>query len=133
MRSRKQRLAQAVWTLVPAQGTPGAEEYGKWAHKLPVLIRSAGLTHALAFAASKTKSADRQPPTPSRRMLDDLASVVDPQHPTVDKFADHVRNRDLKEYMRLTRLSLEVCVWFKRFAESKLGVVAGESETNDAP
>ncbi len=119
MQSRKQRLAKAVWEKVPEKSASDADVYGKWAHKLPVLIRSAGLAHALAFADSKAaKEAEK-------KMLKDFCVVVseNPQT-TTELFGTDVRNAPLQEYMRLTRRSLEVCVWFKRFAESKLGVKA---------
>jgi CRISPR-associated protein Cmr5 len=124
MQSRKQRLAKAIWGKFEHQTD---KKYGTWAHKLPVLIRSAGLAQALAFVVSKTKEN-----TPERTMLNDFANVVSSPHQTLEAFTSHVRTANLQEYMRLTRLSLEVCVWFKRFTESKLNVSSTSEDTDDA-
>jgi CRISPR-associated protein Cmr5 len=38
------------------------------------------------------------------------------------------RNACLSEYLRLTHQSVAALLWYKRFAQSVLGIEAGESE-----
>jgi CRISPR-associated protein Cmr5 len=132
MRSRNQDFAKQVWEIIPyAAHDPQAKAYGGMAQKLPGLIRTAGLAQALAFVDSKTPE-QNQPVPPAREVLNHLAKIVMRRNETTIKdMASEVRNVDLREYMRLTRRTLEVCLWFKRFAESKLDVKSGE-EVEDA-
>lgn len=134
MRSRNQVFADQVWRSIPyTAGQPEAKKYGGMAQQLPGLIRTAGLAQALAFAESKNQQKMNKPYPPAREMLDHLARIVlsDP-NATILLFSEQVRapSTDLAAYMRLTRRSLEVCLWFKRFAESKLDVKPGD-EVND--
>jgi len=126
MRSRSQQLAEQVWTLIGSDlSLDQYEAYGQMALRVPTLIRTAGLAQALAFLESKTQPPEGQRlPTPERKMLNHLARVVlsSPQA-TLATWSTHVHdsNTSLQDYMRLTQRSLEAGVWFKRFAQSKLG------------
>jgi CRISPR-associated protein Cmr5 len=132
MQSRNQDFAKQVWEIISYTAqSPEAKAYGGMAQKLPGLIRTAGLAQALAFFESKTKADQNQPPSPAREMLDHLAKIVmSKPEITIATMANEVRHVELREYMRLTRRTLEVCLWFKRFAESKLDVKPGEEGDN---
>src|SRR5437588_7051430 len=67
------------------------KEYGSMAHKLPVLIRTAGLAQALAFVEARHK-----PNSPQRKLLEHLCAVVE-----VPELAAKSRTTEqLSEYMR---------------------------------
>ena len=130
MKSRSQEFANDVWNKIPVfvPSSDNAKKYGAWAHSLPILIRTSGLAHTLAFVISKSPNGSQE-----RDMLNDFAQVVLANNTaTAEGLTDRVRTCDLQLYMHLTRRSLEVCVWFKRFAESKLGIKAGEGDSNDS-
>ena len=92
------------------------KKYGAIAHKLPVLIRTAGLAQALGFVEARGTVA-------SKRLLRDLAETL--EHPAL--FADS-RSAELSEYIHLTRQALDALLWYKRFAQSILQVEGGEDE-----
>jgi len=123
MFTREQHRAQDAYGQVTARRTyPRAErdKYGSMAHKLPALIRSAGLALALEFVESRDEDAHHS-------LLDDVAHTV--AHPDRASLLAASRGSPLPEYTRLTREVLAACVWYKRFAESVLGVKSAE----DAP
>jgi len=101
-----------------------AKSYGAMAHKLPILIRTAGLAQALSFVDARGKEGG-----PTHRLLDDLALTVDKS----DKKAllASVRNAQLSEYMLLTQHVMDALLWYKRFAQSVLGVKASDTVTSD--
>ena len=75
MQSREQQFAKDIYEQVKAysdQYPHDSEErkkYGSMAHKLPILVRSAGLVQALAFVHSRGKAPDKD-------LLGHLAQVV---------------------------------------------------------
>ena len=91
------------------------------AHKFPVLVRQAGLIQTLAFVHTRGKDAHKL-------LLADLAHVVAAQ--SADEFIRKCREADLTTYMWLTRQTLSVLEWFKRFAQSVLDVDPGEEGGN---
>lgn len=140
MNTRAQEYAKAVFERVTAfkqlhTDTSGKvdqvkiSEYGSMAHKLPVLIRTAGLAQALAFVAASGSKKEQQKKKgylhPHRQLLEDLAKVV--SQPSGKKFLKASRNEQIDEYIRLTRESLAALLWFKRFAQSLLDIEAGDS------
>lgn len=88
------------------------DAYGSMAHKLPVLIRTAGLAQALAFVQARGKE-------PHQELLKHLSQVV---RDGKEDLCAQSRNADLAEYMRLTHETLAAMLWFKRFAQSVLDV-----------
>lgn len=88
-------------------------QYGGMAHKLPVLIRQAGLVQALAYVAARGKPGAKQ-------LLEDLAQVLG--YKNDDALLRESRNANLLEYMHLTRKAAVSLTWYKRFAQSVLGV-----------
>lgn len=96
------------------------KQYGSMAHKLPVLIRTAGLAQALAFVEARHSD-----DAPQRLLLEHLETVMG-----TPNLAEKSRDTDsLGGYMYLTQECLAALLWYKRFAQSVLGVDA--SETND--
>lgn len=124
--TREQLYAKAVFDKIkPLMDSSEADKkkYGSLAHKLPVLIRTAGLAQALAFVQARNDEK-----SPQRQLLRDLADVLR-KNKVLAQDADLVersRVAPFDEYMRLTEASLQALLWFKRFAQSELKVQAGE-------
>lgn len=91
--------------------------YGSMAHKLPVLVRQAGLIQAIAYVATRGKDVQKQ-------LLDHLAKTLGFEGR--DALYHQARTASLQEYMLLTRQTLWALEWYKRFAQSILGVEPGE-------
>lgn len=146
MQTRDQRYAATIFKQVeyvqrtwPAPATPGEspkpspeqEEYGGMAHRLPVLVRTAGLAQALAFVKARGKPRHHL-------LLHHLALAVlpretepvkDNQESTIQILSGRSRAVQLGAYMYLTGQVLDALLWYKRFAESVLDV---GSEATDA-
>ncbi len=126
----EQKYAADVYTKVLAyknnhskdtkEDDAARNSYGGAAHKLPVLIRTAGLMQALHFISTRKKE--------ETVLFGDLASVLGM---TKDQLLDRTRTASLADYMHLTRQTLAVLVWFKRFAQSILDVDASQLERQD--
>jgi CRISPR-associated protein Cmr5 len=107
------------------EGKTYADSYGSMAHKLPVLIRSAGLAQALAFVQARGRE-------PHHKLLDHLAKVVLTDQANGEQLARASRETEqLSEYMYLTHEALAALVWYKRFAQSVLDVDASEASTEE--
>lgn len=123
MKTLEQEFAEQVYNKAVAYGnahpkdSPERDKYGSMAHKLPILVRTAGLAEALAFVESRSKD-------PHKALLEDLAQVVSDQGREV--FVGQSRKADLQEYVYLTRRTMLALKWFKRFAQSVLEVEATE-------
>jgi CRISPR-associated protein Cmr5 len=91
-------------------------KYGVMCHKLPLLIHTAGLAQALAFVESRKGKI-------YETFLKDLGKTLE-----VVGIAAKAREAELNEYMRLTQQVMEALVWYKRFAQSILGVDASDTE-----
>ncbi|MEF3272798.1 MAG: type III-B CRISPR module-associated protein Cmr5 [Chloroflexus sp.] len=119
MQTREQRFAATVYRLVDARNgrynqTTDKNKYGSIAHKLPVLIRTAGLAQALAFVATRSDA--------QGDILPDLAQALG--FPDDKALLKASREAPLAEYMLLTEDALAALLWFKRYAQSVLGVTA---------
>ena len=88
-------------------------------HKLPLLIHNAGLAQALAFVESRAAKEEVY-----TTLLDHLGTTIG----TSGKIAQEARGVNLNEYMRLMNQTMEALVWYKRFAQSILGVDASDTE-----
>jgi len=115
MRTLEQELAAQIYAQVSQLQTDAAhaKEYGGMAHKLPVLIRQAGLVQALAYVRARGKPG-------AQRLLADFAQVMG--HASPEDLLAAVRNAQLLEYMYLTHRAIVALTWYKRFAQSVLGV-----------
>lgn len=95
---------------------PEYKKYGAMAHKLPILIHTAGLIQALEFVSTREEI--------HQRLLADLAHTIGQQDATT--FLNTVRAANLSGYIQLTHHTLAALLWYKRFAQSILGVKADE-------
>ena len=133
LQSRDQAYAAQVYGQIETllgRSRKEQKQYGSMSHKLPVLIRSAGLAQALAFVAATAKRGkegqDGAPAkwSPQRKLLDDLAQSLNLEN--ADKLLTESRSASLDEYMFLTQNALAALLWYKRFAQSVLDVESGD-------
>lgn len=125
MTTRQQQYASSAHQKVEAlqvQDKTFRTRYGSIAHRLPVLIRSAGLAQALAYVDARGKEE-------GQRLLDDLAAVVGVEGvKNRNDLISRSRTTALLEYMYLTDQCLDALLWFKRFAQTILKVEPGEGD-----
>jgi len=116
MQTREQKYAESAYNQVHsiwAKGETYHKKYGSLAHKLPILVRQAGLTQALAFAATRKPEAQQE-------LLKHLAiTVIDDDF---DELLAQSRTKPLLAYMRLSEDVMLALTWYKRFVQSVLGV-----------
>lgn len=126
MQTRDQQLAAQIFKLVhdEVKDKDFAKSYGATAHKLPVLVRSAGLAQALAFVDARGKQ-------PQHLLLDHLAKTV--SHANREKLLEASRNGNagLEAYIHLTRQVMDALLWYKRFAQSVLKVKQGAEDDKE--
>lgn len=127
MKTREQRYADSAFRKVSEEiGTKERayqKKYGSMAHKLPVLIRSAGLAQALQFVESRGSSEQKV-------LLEHLASTVG--YTSKPELLSKSRSEDLNGYIHLTEKVLGALLWYKRFSQSILNVEAGEDDAKTA-
>lgn len=119
MQTLDQRYStQICQQMLEIKKKPEAEykKYGAMAHKLPILIHTAGLLQALEFVNTREEI--------HRLLLQDLARTLGQPHGKA--LLDAARGANLKAYMLLTRRTLSALLWYKRFAQSILGVEASD-------
>lgn len=102
------------------RGKSNQKKYGTMAHKLPVLVRTAGLVQAVAFVQTRGSEAQKE-------LLSHLAETLG--YEGVNTFAADARTHNLQDYMLLTRRVLAALLWYKRFAESILDVLSSDEDT----
>jgi CRISPR-associated protein Cmr5 len=124
LRTREQEYAGDVFKRVGEfgehhdKGSLERKKYGSMAHKLPVLVHTAGLAQAIAFVSSRGDKAHEA-------LLTDLAATVGYKD-DVKRFMNDSRNLAFYEYMRLSQKVMAALLWYKRFAESVLEVQPGD-------
>jgi len=117
MKTREQSYAAQAYVQVYEMHDKDEDyrdAYGSMAHRLPVLVRQAGLVQALAFVEARGKD-------PHKQLLEHLAEVV-LDSGTKDDLLDRSRNDAMMAYMHLTENVLAALAWYKRFAQSILDV-----------
>lgn len=138
MDTRDQRYAKNVFERVEkllGRKPKERKQYGSMAHKLPVLIRSAGLAQSLAFVAATAKrgtegnDAGKAKWSPQRQLLDDLAQTLELEN--AERLLTESRNAPLDQYMFLTQNALAALLWYKRYAQSVLDVEPGDEPDDD--
>src|ERR1700726_3741047 len=87
------------------------DRYGSMAHKLPILIRTAGLAQAVAFVEARGKDGHK-------RLLNDLALTVEKRDK--QELLKEAREAELNDYIYLTQQVMAALLWYKRFAQSVL-------------
>ncbi|MFZ1753940.1 MAG: type III-B CRISPR module-associated protein Cmr5 [Caldilineaceae bacterium] len=116
MQTREQKYAESAYNQVHAiwaEGEKYHKQYGSLAHKLPILVRQAGLSQALAFAATRK-------PDAQQKLLKHLAATVIDD--SFEELLNQSRQKPLLEYMRLSENVMLALTWYKRFVQSILGV-----------
>lgn len=123
MQTRDQQYARSAFAHVwEVRDKEYKTSYGSMTHKLPVLIHSAGLAQALAFVDARSKKELDQ-------LLTDLSQTI--QYESKEKLLERSRNSELREYIRLTELVLDALLWYKRYAQSILGIEADTEEGDE--
>lgn len=104
------------------------KKYATIAHKMPALLRSAGLCQALHFVQSR-------PDEHQRRWLEDLATHlgarVDAGIRDVDTLLDTVRTADTWSYLVLTREAIACADWHRRMVQGVLRIDAAEADRDE--
>lgn len=131
METRDQKYARDAFKHVTAIKEQKAEasRYGSMAHKLPTLIHTSGLIQALTFVDARHKEGSG----PSR-LLEDLSKTILGEHGTKERLLSDARGEgssDLKTYIYQTKQVLAALLWYKRYAQSVLGVEAGQDEDRE--
>ncbi|SRR5579875_3730158 len=128
MQTRDQKYAVDVYTrvsLIKDQGT-FSKSYGATAHKLPILICTAGLVQALSFVDAHSKDSQKSGKNPQKQLLQDLAATIGQSDAA--SLLRRAREANISEYILLTQQVQDALLWYKRFAQSVLDVDAGEDE-----
>ena len=124
LHTRSSVVASAVLTRVTAhkgREASFATEYGGLAEKLPMLIRTAGLSQAMLYAEVRATK------TGQNKLREDLIAVLG-----LPENAIAVLVKDtLIEHMQHTRQALAALVWFKRFSQSVLDYKPGTGVDNE--
>lgn len=108
----------------PKKAKAYRKKYGTMAHKLPILIRTAGLVQALAFVEAKGTKTDAW-----KDYLNDVAQTVGRDNGQA--LLQESQNAQLNKYIYLTREVSAALLWYKRFAESILKVEASDQLDED--
>jgi CRISPR-associated protein Cmr5 len=124
--TRDQKYASTVYDQVckiksEKQEKQEYKKYGAMAHKLPILIYTAGLAQALEFVNARGEGIQKI-------LLEDLAVTVGQKD--ANALLCHMRVLPLSGYMLLTQQTLAALLWYKRFAQSILGVEASDSKSD---
>jgi CRISPR-associated protein Cmr5 len=136
MQTRKQKLSKQIMAQINVaagledgpNGISGyKKKYGTMAHRLPILVRTAGLVQALAFVQAKRGNVGAW-----GDYLDDVAVLLLGEGADGEALITASQHAPLSEYILLTRRVNEALVWYKRFAESILKVDASEQDDSQA-
>src|SRR5438874_2021121 len=105
MRTRNQEYAiEAHKRVTAVLKRDGDRVYGTLSHKLPLLIRSAGLAQALAFVDARAKKnieAEAKAENIHHRLLNDLAQTIGKKDKA--ELLNQARTVELADYMLLTQ------------------------------
>lgn len=132
MQTLQQQMAVRAYeniSVVKNGDAKDKQKYGTMAHKLPMLIRNAGLAQALAFVEARGDMAHKLLLTHVAETVY-LGDITDR-----DALLSRSREADLATYMLLTRRVLAALAWYKRFTESilKISNTADADSPPDAP
>lgn len=125
MKTLEQEFAELIYPHLAdysthhPEGSSERKQYGSMAHRLPVLVHTAGLVQALAFVENRGKG-------PHKELVDHLADVLG--FPNREALLTLSRQAQFHEYRFLTyRVNLAL-TWFKCFAQSVLKVDAASKD-----
>jgi CRISPR-associated protein Cmr5 len=100
------------------------KKYASMVHAMPTLLRSAGLSQALHFVASRS---DRH----QRSLLEDFANQLRRVNDRITDgtaLLERARSADLDEYMRLTQEALACASWYRRMVQAILKVDMADTD-----
>ena len=120
---RDQERAQLALTHVRSVQQDAAsvqEAYGSLCQRLPSLLHTSGLLQTLAFMEARSSSKGH-----FEHLLGHLAGQLGHQRAGI---VETVANADTTRYVWLAREAQRCLVWYKRFAESVLGVTSAEGD-----
>ncbi len=138
MLTREQQYAARVFQQVTEferqaeKKTEKKTKYGSMAHKLPVLIRVAGLAQALHFVESRGDDNQRLLLKHLALTLDFIDGEGEKGLTAKEQLLESSRTSSLPTYMRLTHQALSALQWYKRFAQSVLKVEAGQDDASSS-
>lgn len=113
MQSKSQRYANIVLPHVEqAAKAETPAKYRTLTKKAGGLVRNSGLVQTLAFFRSKTKEPQHE------QLLQNLQKELQQLNILKGDLLTAARQASLPEYMRLTRETLHLLNWHKRFAET---------------
>lgn len=128
MKTFQQQLAETAYqdvTAVKGKDEAYRKKYATMAHKLPILIHTAGLAQAVAFVQARGSDAQTE-------LLDQVSRAIDLSSiKNGDDMARESRNAPLATYMLLTRRAMAALLWYKRFVESILKIALSDIEDED--
>lgn len=133
MPTLSQQYARAVYAQINAIHGRDADfhkDYGRLCNRFPSLVLHNGLAQTLGFLTAK---AGGNANSAEGVFLRQLAEIL---HQPPDRLLDGIINAPLPDYRRLTRQALAAAIWYKRFAQSVLGIdptgaSVAESDTAD--
>jgi CRISPR-associated protein Cmr5 len=108
--TRQQKMAQEAFKRVSERGPGVPKEYRSFALSFPSLIQAAGLCQAVAFAHAKGGK--------NKDVLDDIVATLNKSGSYEGRFEEDVRQKGIREYLRLSRLALQAATWVKRYVEA---------------
>lgn len=106
---------------VEHESDPGIQKiYGGLCHKFPILVLTCGLCQAVAFVEAKAAGGDADRKRAYEFLRAHVAALLGVTPAT--GLQQTVREANLSDYMRYTRLIRRAWVYYKRFAVSILKV-----------
>jgi CRISPR-associated protein Cmr5 len=100
------------------------KKYASMVHAMPTLLRSAGLSQALHFVASRSDKHQRS-------LLEDFAKQLHRVNARITDgtaLLERARSADLDEYMRLTQEALACASWYRRMVQAVLKVDMADTD-----
>lgn len=136
MRTRSQHYSEQVFTQIDAVEKTNAlsddkkkKQYGSLCHNFPIMMLQNGLSQAVAFLWIKAADDENSPQGLFLKHLSAITSGSEGESPA--NFQQRINKAPLAQYQQLTRQILAASIWYKRFAESILGVKAGNQEESE--
>ncbi len=132
--TREQRRADAVSRQIANVGDDKKlrQAYGARAHKFGIMVRTNGLLRTVSYLVAKSNAQGSATAQAYKLFADHIAHSLADLHPwntaadpTPVGLVQALQGASLSDYMTLTRESLALADWFRRFAQSVLGVEAG--------
>lgn len=135
MRTRSQQYSEQVFTQINAVEKTNAlsddkkkKQYGSLCHNFPIMVLQNGLSQAVTFLWVKADGEN----SPQGLFLKHLSAITSgSEGESPEDFQQRINKAPLAQYQQLTRQILAASIWYKRFAESMLGVKAGNQEENE--